>query len=735
MAKILKIAVPVPVRSLFDYLPPTAADPAELRPGIRVLVPFGQRRMVGVLAEVAEASEIEPGRLKRAVKALDPEPLLAAEDIALLSWASRYYHCPIGEAFAAAFAPLLRSGQSAAPETVRRLCPDGFGGPDAEALVKRSPRQAELLRLLRAAPEGLPPAALAQLGWDWRPAAAALVGKGLAVWREAAANPYAAESVAPTPPPLRLNPGQAAAVAAVAESLGTFQAFLLDGVTGSGKTEVYLRLAAEVLAQGRQVMVLLPEINLTPQLEARFRARFPAPVAVYHSSLTDPERRRAWLGMQRGEAAILLGTRSAVFTPLRAPGLIVLDEEHDASFKQHEGFRFSARDVAVMRARLLQVPVVLGSATPSLESLHNAEQGRYRLLRLPERAGGAATPGCRVLDIRGQRLRQGLSRQLIDEIARTLAREEQALLFVNRRGFAPTLICHACGWVAQCPRCDANLVIHYGEERLRCHHCGHEQVLVLACAACGDSEVRPLGLGTERVETALEELFPEARIARIDSDSTRRKGALLRMLDDIHAGKVDILVGTQMLAKGHHFPKVTLVGIVSVDASLYSTDFRASERTAQLIVQVAGRAGREDRPGKVILQTRHPDHPLLRSLIMEGYPGFALACAKERQAALLPPYSYHALWRAEAAEPEPPKRFLKELAGRAILLDCPSLWALGPAPAPLARRADHHRFQLLLQAPRRSVLHKALEGLLDLVPELLTRGVHWSVDVDPVDLY
>jgi primosomal protein N' (replication factor Y) len=483
-------------------------------------------------------------------------------------------------------------------------------------------------------------------------------------------------------------------------------------------------------------MVLLPEISLTPQLEARFRARFSAPVAVFHSALADGERRRAWLAMQRGEAAILLGTRSAVFTPMKSPGLIVLDEEHDTSFKQQDGFRFSARDVAVMRARLLNIPVMLGSATPSLESLYNVRQGRYGLLRLPERAGGAVKPRFRVLDIRGQRLVEGISSQLAADIGEALARGEQALLFVNRRGFAPTLICHGCGWVAQCRRCDANLVIHVGEQRLRCHHCGFEQALPKTCTGCGEGELYPLGLGTERVEAALAEFFPEARVARIDRDSTRRKGRLQSLLDDIRAGRIDILIGTQMLAKGHHFPGVTLVGIIDVDAGLYSTDFRAEERTAQLIVQVAGRAGREERPGAVILQTRHPDHPLLQILVREGYSAFALAAAAEREAAVLPPYSYQALWRAEATRAEAPARFLGQLAGLVRQHPGPSLQVLGPAPAPLARRAGRHRWQLLLQSAKRAELHGAVARLLAAAPNLDdARRVRWSIDIDPVDLY
>jgi primosomal protein N' (replication factor Y) len=737
MPIVLKIAVPVPLRRVFDYLPPAAADPAALRPGVRVEVPFGRERKIGVLLEVAETTEVDPGRLKPARAILDPEPLLAAADLRLLAWASRYYHHPIGEALAAAFSALLRKGESAAPETVRRLRADGMDSPDAEDAVRRAPRQSALLRMLRDAPEGLAPADLAELDWDWRTAAEALVRKGLAAWKESMpAGLPLADSVTQGAAPLRLNADQEAAVGEITGALGRYRAFLLEGVTGSGKTEVYLRAAEAVLAQGGQVMVLLPEISLTPQLEARFRARFAAPVAVFHSGLADGERRRAWLAVQRGEAAVLLGTRSAVFTPMQSPGLIVLDEEHDTSFKQQDGFRFSARDVAVMRANLLKIPVVLGSATPSLESLCNVSQGRYRLLRLPERAGGAAQPRFRLLDIRAQRLVEGISSQLAAEIGDTLARGEQALLFVNRRGFAPTLICHGCGWVAECRHCDTSLVIHVGEQRLRCHHCGHEQALPRHCTGCGGGELHPLGLGTERVEAALAEFFPNARVARIDRDSTRRKGRLQSLLGDIRAGKLDILIGTQMLAKGHHFPGVTLVGIIDVDAGLYSTDFRAGERTAQLIVQVAGRAGREERPGVVVLQTRHPDHPLLQVLVREGYPAFARAAAAERAAAALPPYAYQALWRAEAAQAEAPARFLGQLGALAGQQGGAALRVLGPAPAPLARRAGRYRWQLLLQSAQRAELHGTVERLLAAAPNLEdARRVRWSIDIDPVDLY
>ena len=734
MPPILRIAVPVPMPQPFDYLPPVGVDVADVQPGVRVAVPFGRGRKVGILLAIVEDSVVPADRLRPATALLDDTPLLAATDLQLMTWASQYYHHPIGEVLAAAFAALLRKGETAAPEPVRRLVPAAAASslPD----LQRAPRQAELLARLLAAPVGLATAELAQSAGDYGAAARALVSKGLAVWREAPAAPPGAPALADHGSPLTLNAGQEAAVSAVRAALGRYQAFLLDGVTGSGKTEVYLRLTHEVLARGQQVLLLLPEINLTPQLEARFRARFAAPVAVFHSALADAERRRAWLAMQRGEAAILLGTRSAVFTPARSLGLILLDEEHDSSFKQQDGFRFSARDVAVKRASLARVPVVLGSATPALESLQNVRQGRYHLLTLPQRAGAASPPRFQVVDIRAQRLQEGLSAQLLGGLRDTLARGEQALLFVNRRGYAPTLICHACGWVAPCRHCDARLVIHAGERRLRCHHCGLEQPLPTRCPDCGKAELQPLGLGTERVEAALNAQFPTARVARIDRDSTRRKGSLERVLREIQEGRIDILTGTQMLAKGHHFPNVTLVGILDVDAGLYSTDFRAGERTAQLIMQVAGRAGREAKPGTVLLQTRHPGHPLLQTLIRQGYSAFVQACLLEREAAGQPPFAHQALWRAEAPDSETPRQWLADLARLAIQSAFPDVLVLGPAPAPLARRGNRYRWQLLMQAERRSALHGLLDRLLTALPGLeSTRKVRWSLDVDPVDLY
>jgi len=517
--------------------------------------------------------------------------------------------------------------------------------------------------------------------------------------------------------------------------LGRFHAFLLEGVTGSGKTEVYLRVIQQVIAQGRQALVLLPEIGLTPQMIARFRSRLRVPVALYHSALSDRERLDTWLMAAGGEAPVILGTRSAVFIPLQRPGLLIIDEEHDLSYKQQDGFRYHARDVAVMRARQEDVPVLLGSATPSIESLFNAQRGRYRRLALPERAGNALHPRLKLLDIRQRPLEDGMSEPLIKAMELHLAQDNQVLVFLNRRGYAPTVLCHDCGWVAKCGRCDAHLVMHHHDNVLRCHHCGSQRPAPVQCPACGSREIRVLGQGTERVEKTLQRLFSHHQVLRIDRDSTRRKGAMQSLLDKVHGGKPMILIGTQMLAKGHHLPNVTLVGVLNADYGLFSADFRASERMAQTIVQVAGRAGRSDKPGTVVIQTHHPDHPLLLSLIEHGYPAFAESLLEERRQAELPPYSSMALIRAESTQRNAAQDFLVQALQAAEKSAAPHVQLFGPVPAPMERRAGRYRAQLLIQAAQRNHLHRLLN---DWIPRLEAlpdaRRVRWSLDVDPMEL-
>ncbi len=734
-ALIFKVAIPVPVYRLFDYLAPDVIDLHNVKPGVRLEVPFGKGKKIAFLVEIVQHSELDVGKLKQVIRILDHPSLLSAKDLWLMKWASHYYHHPLGEVMSTAFPAALRQGKSVVVKTEKRYTLTELGKVTDSAGLQRSPKQKSMLEKFQSCPASLSEAELSAWNDNWRPAVKALIAKQWVQLELQAAKLNNPEALIRNNA-LQCNPPQQAAIEAVCASLGQFGVFLLEGVTGSGKTEVYLQIIRTVLERGQQVLVLVPEITLTPQLEDRFRQRFAISIALSHSKLTDNQRQAAWLQMQQGDCSILLGTRSALFTPLKNPGLIILDEEHDASFKQQEGFRFSARDIAVVRGKLLHIPVLLGSATPSLESLYNVDKQRYQLLHLPDRAGNAIEPVLQLLDIRNKRISEGLSEALIEEMRLILSKNEQVLLFLNRRGFAPTLICHSCGWVARCQRCDANMVIHFDESCLRCHHCGQEQRLIKQCPACKVGELTPLGLGTERVEKVLAELFPDKVTVRLDRDSTQRKGSLENYLQQINQGKVDIILGTQMLSKGHHFPNVTLVAILDVDSGLFSIDFHAPEKLAQMIVQVSGRAGRAEKPGKVIMQTRQPEHPLLTTLIREGYRSFAKTALAERKEALLPPFSYQALLRVQTGDVDSPPLFFQAVTALVETYNTGHTLVLGPVAAPMARRAGLYRYQLLFQNTHR----KELQVLLDvLIPEIAklkqARKVRWSLDVDPVDLY
>jgi len=527
---------------------------------------------------------------------------------------------------------------------------------------------------------------------------------------------------------------QKMAVDKVIGELNQFKPYLLFGITGSGKTEVYLQIIDAVIKQNKQALILIPEIGLTPQTVMRFEQRFPVLIAVLHSGLTDTERHNAWLQAKNGDAKIIIGTRSAIFVPVKNPGVIILDEEHDMSFKQQEGFKYSARDLAVLRANYEHIPIILGSATPSLESLHNVELGRYECLRLPERAGEAVHPEFILLDLKKQSAPKGLSIALLENIQKHLKNNNQVLVFLNRRGYSPTLICYQCGWIATCRKCDANMTIHQSPSHLQCHHCGASRPVDKTCLECQSTSLAPLGSGTERIEENLREYFPDIPIIRIDRDSTRKKGALEEKLANIHEGEACILVGTQMLAKGHHFKNVTLAAILNADAGLFSSDFRGSERTAQLIVQVAGRSGRAEKPGEVILQTYHPDHPLLQTLLTEGYEAFAKLLLKERQEALLPPYQFLALIKAEGLKIELVMEFLNQVKN--YLNHDPSVFILGPLPAMMQKKAGKHRANLLLQTNNRNAIKKKLNKVIDHLSEIkLKQQVRWSIDVDPVEIF
>ncbi len=733
MAPIYRVALDTPLRRLFDYLPPVQAafQPA---PGARVRVPFGRQRRVGVITELAQESDLPRARLKPILEVLDASPVLDATLQRLLRWAADYYHHPLGEVLASALPRGLRLGAAASAREERWVVTEPGRAAAAEGEPRRAPRQRALLGFLLEE-RGVTASALDERLGSWREAARALMGRGWIASLE-----VDLERIPSSGPALRthgpeLLPEQSEAVAAIMAAREHFGAFVLHGITGSGKTEVYLRVIEQVLRAGRRALVLVPEIGLTPQLLERFRERFEAPMALLHSGLTDQERVTAWRDAFSGHARIVLGTRSAVFAPLPQLGVIVVDEEHDSSFKQHEGgFRYSARDLAVMRARYGAVPVVLGSATPALETLHNALSGRYVRLTLGRRAAQARPPSLKLIDLRAHAARGGLSTPAVLAIERHLADGAQVLVFLNRRGYAPMLLCTACGWIAPCRDCDARLTVHLAAGRLRCHHCGDDLPLPSHCPQCGFA-VKAVGQGTERVEETLAALFPHATIARLDRDVVRRAGEAEQVMRRMSSGEARILVGTQMVTKGHDFPNVTLVVVLNADQGLFSTDFRAPERLAQTIVQVAGRAGRGARAGEVLIQTEFPDHPLLTHLLAEGYEGFAGAALEERAQAAWPPFSRLAALRDSARTAEAALAFLTQARG---LVRQPPLGVrlLGPVPAAMHRRAGRYHAQLLIESRERPALHAFLDEWLPCVEQLKSaRAVRWSLDVDPIELF
>ena len=727
---IAKIAVDVPLSRQFDYLAPgIGADDI----GRRALVPFGRRLVVGLIVGIAPATPDPTFQLKHVKQIFYDVPALPPAILKLALFCSEYYHYPIGQVLATLLPVRLRRTQPVGALSEARYTLSAAGETDAaaalpkRALVKHkllaalqlgSLAHSELARISASAPKAIKE--FAALGWvhiTQEPLTSATRKHDLP-----------ASVAAPT-----LNGEQQQALDAFRAKGSGFHAWLLHGVTGSGKTEVYLQLIADILARGGQVLVLVPEINLTPQLEARFQARFPQTAIVsLHSNLSEGERLKHWLMAQQGSARIVLGTRLAVFTPMPHLQLIVVDEEHDGSFKQQDGMRYSARDVAVIRAREAQLPIVLGSATPALESYYNALNGRYHLLTLSARAvSAAAPPVVHCLDLRREALMEGFSTPLISALKQRIKRGEQSLLFINRRGFAPALMCGSCGWLAGCTRCSSRLVVHLKEQRLRCHHCGHEERLPRACPSCGNIDLAPVGQGTQRLEATLEKLIPDARILRVDRDSTRRKNSLPEMLEKVHAEEIDILVGTQMLAKGHDFPKLTLVGIINADGSLYSADYRASERLFAQLLQVAGRAGRASSDGEVLIQTAFPDHPLFTALKAGDYAAFAQTLLSEREQAGLPPYAYQAILRAEAHSLDAAIRFLRAAAALAPASKHVNLY--DPVPALMARIAGNERAQLLVESASRTALQKFLAHWMPALEAHKARNVRWALDVDPIE--
>ena len=728
----LRVALDTPLRRLFDYLPPPGVAAGAVPPGVRVRVPFGRQRLIGIVMANAAGSEVAPARLKPVLEVLDREPVLDTAALALLSWAADYYHHPLGEVLAGALPKSLRLG-AAAHALEERWMPSAEGAlQHAAGEPRRAPRQRALLDFLTSQGGASADALTAQFP-GWRQGARALLARGWLTSAEIA--PAGGES----PARVRgagpeLTGEQKLAVEAIGAALGGFAAFVLHGITGSGKTEVYLRLIERVLARGERALVLVPEIGLTPQLIGRFRERFETELAVLHSALTDHERLSAWREAYSGRARIVLGTRSAVFAPVPNLGLIVVDEEHDASFKQHEGaLRYSARDLAVLRASHTGVPVVLGSATPALETLQNVAAGRYTRLRLERRTAQAQPPRLVLIDLRTSPLQSGIATASVLALERHLKEDGQALVFLNRRGYAPTLLCTGCGWIAPCSECDARLTVHQGSARLRCHHCGADQPLPQRCPVCG-FKVKAVGQGTERIEEALAGIFPGVAIARLDRDVVRRRGDLEAVVQRVASGDARILVGTQMVTKGHDFPNVTLVVVLNADQGLFSTDFRAPERLAQTIVQVAGRAGRGAKPGEVLIQTEFPEHPLLTNLLAAGYDGFASAALAERAQAAWPPFSRLAAVRDSAKTREAALAFLSE--ARALAAAPRGVKLLGPVPAAMAKRAGRYHAQLLIESADRGHLHGFLDAWLPQVEQLKSaRAVRWSLDVDPLELF
>ncbi|MEQ6291421.1 primosomal protein N' [Vogesella sp. GCM10023246] len=719
---VISVWLDVPLRGAFAYL-----HGRPLESGQRVLVSFGNRQLCGVVDNTVIPDDIAPERLKPILQVFDALPPLPDSLLQQVRFAARYYLHPQGQTLFTALPTALRE-----PRDVRlpdracyQLTAQGLAAPPtARSTAKlalwqalHEPQERETLRRVHVQ-------------------ASAYLNAGLASG-DIAAVPWQAPALQ-IDGELTLNEEQQQALDAVAAKLACFAPFLLHGITGSGKTEVYLQLIARVLAAGRQVLVVIPEINLTPQLIDRFARRFPATrIVCLHSNLADGERLEGWCDGWFGRAGIVIGTRLAVFTPLPQLGLVIVDEEHDGSFKQQDGLRYHARDLAVWRAHTANVPVLLGSATPSLETVANADAGRYRRLTLHQRAHGSATlPQVGLVDIRRQKLVEGLAAPVIDALAKALERREMSLVFINRRGYSPVLACTACGWTSACKHCSARMVLHLSARQLRCHHCGAHERIPLQCPACGNPDVQPLGEGTQRLEAALQRMLPEARILRIDRDSTSSKAAWDAIYQRVHAGEVDVLVGTQMLAKGHDFGALSLVVVLGSDGGLYSADFRAGERLFAQLMQVAGRAGRAEVPGRVLLQTQWPEHPLYQALQQHDFDGYAATMLQERREAGFPPAGFQVLLRADAPVYADAEAFLNTLLAQ--LGELPQgLNVFGPAPALMVRLAGRERAQLTFEADSRQALHGWLRAQLPLLEQLArkaVRGLRWSLDVDPLEM-
>ncbi|OOF49131.1 primosomal protein N' [Rodentibacter genomosp. 1] len=728
--KIVRVALPVPLPRLFDYL---VSDDMPLVVGSRVLVPFGTQKKVAIVVELPETTEIPKDKLKEIIAILDSTSLFSFTTWEWLLWAANYYQAPLGEVLFQALPVKLRHGESAVKNdrTFWRITDEGKNALWRGELT-RSKKQAEVLRCLLEKDLEKGEGDFSYSVWS------ALKSKHFVKEISVQKEPKSWQSVLGNNPlvnsdnRLTLNKQQALAFSQLMFQR-EFNVWLLDGVTGSGKTEIYLQYIEEILKSGKQVLVLVPEIGLTPQTVQRFKKRFNVEIDVLHSNLNDTQRFNVWIRAKTGQSAVVIGTRSALFTQFANLGAIILDEEHDASFKQQEGWRYHARDLAIVLAQKLNIPMLMGSATPSLESINNVQNGKYKHLTLSKRAGNTTALRQFVIDLKNQPVQQGLSQPLLARMKNHLEKGNQVLLFLNRRGFAPVLLCHECGWIAQCPHCEKPYTYHQHQRVLRCHHCGSQKNIPRQCGDCGSPHLVTTGLGTEQLEETLKAQFPTYSVARIDRDSTSRKGALENYLEAIQKGKSQILIGTQMLAKGHHFPNVTLVALVNVDSALFSLDFRAEERLAQLYVQVSGRSGRAEKQGEVVLQTHYPDHPLLTTLLEKGYQAFTEETLRLRHTMGLPPFSFQALFKAQARDSEQAEECLIRIADFFHSKQIERLQILEPLPAPFSKKAGQYRWQLLLQHPSRRALQKALSDYRQANLEKNSQ-VRLVLDVDPLDL-
>ncbi len=735
-SRIIRVALPVPLFDLFDYLLPARLYKQPLIKGCRLRVPFGRRELIGIYMgeQTVESSQSEVAfdKLKAIHEIIDQQAILPDNIVSLLSWAAQYYHYPIGEVISVGLPTLLRQGR---PVDILAHYWRLTANADRNSL-SRAPKQQVVFDLLKMHDHrGAPESTLYMMGAS-KKQLQQLEQKGIAE--------YFLQEIDHTPHPMKLaglpllgNTEQLHAIQEIRKNLGQFKGILLDGLTGSGKTEVYLQAMQTALENNQQVLVLVPEIGLTPQTLDRFRSRFQCDIVSLHSNLTDVSRLHAWQAAQTGKALIVIGTRSAVFTPMPQLGLIIIDEEHDLSFKQQDTFRYHARDVALMRGHMDNCPVVLGSATPSMESLHLVQEKKLIHLQLTKRAGNATLANIQLIDLRSQKRENGLSTDLIHAIKQRLARHEQVLIFLNRRGYAPIILCPQCGWQADCPRCDAHLTFHQQPKpHLHCHHCNFQSWLPHQCPACDHPQLTPSGIGTARLEETLNQLFPEVEVLRVDRDSTSRVGSWERIYERAHQEKATILLGTQMLAKGHHFPYVTLAAILDIDGGFLSADFRAAERTAQLMLQVAGRAGRGQKTGIVIIQTFKPENTLLQTLIHDGYAAFAKATLAERKMALLPPYRHAALIRAESIKSENTMQFLQHILSLLYAQEqSDQLEVWGPIPAPMEKRGGVFRAHALIFCKDRKMLHRLLQGWWQTVWQLPERrGIRCSLDIDPQEL-